>query len=118
MSKKRDAFIDSVSSASSVSSVSFFLHLGEIQFDRRLAVEDEHHHGELPLVYVYRVHRAFVVLEGAVDNDDKVADLEVALELRFLLAHPPLNDAEFLRGDGDGDVARSHEARDVRSIAH
>ena len=41
------------------------------------------------------IHCSFVVLERAVNDDDKIADLEVTLELRCLLAHTTLNDTEF-----------------------
>src|SRR3990167_1709502 len=95
----------------------FLPNLREVQLHRRLAVEDEHHDGEFALVHVDRIHRAFVVLERTVHDDDQVSHLEVALELRLLLADATLDNAEFLRSDGDWDIAGAHETRDVRGVS-
>lgn len=89
------------------------LRLCEIEFDRCFAVEDEDHDRDLSFVNIHRVDRSLVVLERSIDDDDEVTNLEVALELGFLLSDTAFDHAVLFGRNGDGDIARADESRDV-----
>src|SRR5690606_27784123 len=95
-----------------------FLDFQEIQFHRRIAPEEVHHHPHLVFLRVDSGHRADEVVERPIDNTDFLADTEIDFHRRLLLLHAVHDLLDLFRPQGSRFVAHTHKAGDSRRIAH
>ena len=97
-----------------------FLHLQEIQFDRRRAAEDRHHHLQRVLVEVHLVDHAVEAGERPFVDPHLLALLEHVLRLRLLGRRPHLleNLLDFVFAERRRLRARADEPGDLRRVLH
>ena len=93
-------------------------HLNEVELHGRLAAEDGHGHFELALVVVEFFHHAVETAEGAFDDPDLVASLEVELGAGLFLTgfHQRKNSFRFTRPHRGRTILAAHKASDFGNI--
>src|SRR5262245_12663900 len=96
------------------------LDLVVLEFDRRRAAEDRHHHFHAPALGVDVLDHALEVHERTVDDAYLVAPLEDGLGLGLLRAglHLPHDLVHLVAGERDRARPRAHEPGDLGGRAH
>src|SRR5215831_8934303 len=98
----------------------YFLYLPKLQFHRRRAAKDRHHHFQGLAIFIHFIHRAVEVRKRPIGDADSFVLFELHANLGLVLAYVHAIDdlVDFVFGQRRGIVCRPHKTRNARRRLH